>query len=376
MRSKLIGTGTFCVLMSCLAACGDNGGSGGPDGRDGDGASGDAADPTTPTVVSTTPAADATDVARNTSVTVRFSEPMDRATLDATSFTLTVGTPAVAVPGTVIPRAMSAEFWPSSRLAAGTEYTATVSTAAESAAQVPLASPHTWTFTTGSTVAAGMPVDLGTAGDFAILAKSGITTVPTSAVTGDLGVSPIAATAVVGFDLTADASNVFSRSPQVTGRVYAANYAPPTPSNLTTAVGDMETAFTDAAGRAPDQIDLGSGTIGSVTLAPGVYRWGTGLSIPTSITLDGSATAVWIFQVAGNLTVASAVNVTLAGGALAKNIFWQVSGEVTAGTTAHLEGILLTQTSVTLDTGASLNGRLLAQTAVTIRGSTVVQPAP
>jgi hypothetical protein len=218
-------------------------------------------------------------------------------------------------------------------------------------------------------------VDLGVAENYVILAKAGISTVPTSAVTGNLGVSPAAASYITGFSLTADSTNVFSMSPQVTGQIYAADYASPTPSNLTTAVSDMELAFTDAAGRAPDVTELGAGDIGGMTLEPGVYQWGTGLLIPTDITLAGGATAVWIFQVAQDLTVSNATNIVLSGGALPKNVFWQVSGEVTLGTTAHFEGVVLTQTAVTLRTGASINGRLLAQTAVNLDGSTLVEPA-
>jgi hypothetical protein len=199
--------------------------------------------------------------------------------------------------------------------------------------------------------------------------------VPTSAVTGNIGVSPAAATFITGFPLTADSTNVFSTSPQVTGKVYAADYAPPTPSNLTTAVGDMQLAFTDAAGRAPGVTELGAGNIGGMNLTPGVYKWGTGLLIATDVTLTGDATGVWIFQIAQDLTVSSAARILLAGGALPKNVFWQVAGLVDLGTTAHCEGVVLTQTSVTLRTGASINGRLLAQTAVNIDGSTVVEPA-
>ena len=217
-------------------------------------------------------------------------------------------------------------------------------------------------------------VNLGAAGSYAILAKTGISTVPTSAITGNLGVSPAAATFITGFSLTADATNVFSTSPQVTGKVFAADYTAPTPANLTTAVGDMQLAFTDAAGRAPDVTELGAGNIGGMTLAPGVYKWGTGVLIPTDVTLNGSATDVWIFQIAQDLTMASGAQIVLAGGALAKNVFWQVAGLVDLGTTAHAEGVILTQTSVTLRTGASINGRLLAQTAVNIDGSTVVAP--
>lgn len=217
-------------------------------------------------------------------------------------------------------------------------------------------------------------MSLGTAASYVILAKSGISTVPPSAITGNVAVSPAAATYITGFALIADSTNAFSTSTQVTGKVYAADYATPTPSNLTTAVGDMQLAFTDAAGRAPDVKQLGAGNIGGMTLTPGVYQWSTGLTIPTDVTLTGSATDVWIFQIAQDLSMSSAAKVVLAGGALPKNIFWQVSGLVALDTTAHCEGVVLTQTAVTLRTGASINGRLLAQTAVTLDSSTVVAP--
>jgi hypothetical protein len=139
----------------------------------------------------------------------------------------------------------------------------------------------------------GTPVELGEAGDFAILAKSGISTVPPSAVTGDVGVSPAAATYLTGFSLTMDGTDTFSTSPQVTGNLYASDYAAPTPADLTAAIGDMELAFTDAAGRAPDVTELGAGNISGMTLEPGVYGWGTSLGITTDIWLDGSETDVW-----------------------------------------------------------------------------------
>jgi hypothetical protein len=219
-------------------------------------------------------------------------------------------------------------------------------------------------------------INLATAGNYVILAKTGISTVPTSAVTGDLGVSPAPGSYVTGFALTADATNVFSTSSQVTGKVYASDYAVPTPANLTTAVLDMQLAFTEAAGRAPSVTELGAGNIGGMTLAPGVYKWGTALLVPTDVTLSGSATDVWVFQVGANLTLSSAVKIVLSGGAVAKNVFWQVAGAADLGTTSHFEGVLLCQTSVTLETGASITGRLLAQTAVSIDGSAVVAPAP
>jgi hypothetical protein len=228
----------------------------------------------------------------------------------------------------------------------------------------------------------GRPVNLGTAGRFAILSQAGISTVPPSAITGDLGVSPISSTAITGFSLTMDASNVFSTSPQVTGKVYAADYASPTPANLTTAIGDMQNAFTDAAGRDADVTELGGGNLGGLTLFPGVYKWGTGVLIPTSVTLRGLATDVWIFEIAQDLTLSNSASVILRSalplgllGPQAKNVFWQVSGGVALGSNAHLEGIVLAKTAITLGSTASVNGRLLSQTAVTLINNRVVRPA-
>lgn len=220
-----------------------------------------------------------------------------------------------------------------------------------------------------------LAVGLGAAGTFEVLAKSGVSSVPPSAVTGDIGISPAAASVVTGFSLTMDASNVFSTSPQVVGRIYAADYAPPTPAAMTTAIGDMELAFTDAAGRAAGVTELGAGDLGGRTITAGTYSWGTGVLIPTDVTLTGSATDVWIFQIAQDLVFSSGAKVILAGGALPKNIFWQVSGLAELGTTAHCEGTILSQTQIILRTGASINGRLLAQTAVTLDASTATQPA-
>jgi hypothetical protein len=216
-------------------------------------------------------------------------------------------------------------------------------------------------------------VVLGTAGTYVILAKSAVSNVPTSAITGNIGLSPAAASFITGFALTLPAGGAASTSAQVTGSVYAADYAVPTPANLTTAVSNMETAYTDAAGRpTPDYTGLAAGNIGGLTLAAGLYKWTTAVTIPTNVTLTGNANDTWIFQIAGGLTQSAAARVVLAGGALAQNIVWQVAGVVSVGTTAHLEGRVLAQTSITLQTGATANGRLLAQTAVTLAGNTVV----
>ena len=218
------------------------------------------------------------------------------------------------------------------------------------------------------------PVDLGASGNFAILAKSGISTVPKSAVTGNIGVSPIARGGLTGFSEKMDLTKSFSTSTQVVGRLYAADYAAPTPNGLRIAVLDMQAAYTNAAGRAPTKTELGAGNIGGMTLTPGTYKWSSGVVIPKNVTLNGGPHDVFIFQIAGTLTQASATRVILTGGAQARNIFWQVAGVVALGTTAHLEGIVLAQTGITLATGANVNGRLLAQTAVTLQMSVVTQP--
>ena len=327
----------------------------------------------TPTVLSNAPVGGSTNIPLNGNANVTFSAPMRRDTVVA-AFSVTKGDPAVAVPGTVIYAGTTATFWPSTQFDSETLYTARVAATAASTYGAPLAAEHVFRFTTGNTRSPGLPVSLGEAGDFVLLAKSAISTVPTSTITGDVGLSPAAATFITNFSLSADATNVFATSTQVTGNVYAANYAVPTPANLTTAIGDMELAFTDAAGRAPDQTELGAGNIGGLTIARGVYRWGTGLLIPADITLSGSATDVWVFQIAGDLTLESGARVTLSGGARPENVYWQVSGLADLGTTSHCEGTILSQTSITLRTGATVNGRLLAQTAITLDGATVTQP--
>jgi hypothetical protein len=241
-----------------------------------------------------------------------------------------------------------------------------------------MTSDKVWSFTTVSAAPLGPAVvDLGTAGNYVILAESMVANNPISAITGDIGVSPAATSFLTGFSLTI-VGTTSATSSQVTGNLYGADMTTPTNSNLTTAVADMLTAYNDAAGRiTPDFLNIGAaGDIGGQTLAPGLYNWTTSVTIPSDITISGGANDVWIFQMSGDLTVGNGVNVTLSGGALAKNIFWQVSGATTVGTTAHFEGIILSATAITLQTGASLNGRALAQTAVNLDGNTVVQPAP
>ena len=217
-------------------------------------------------------------------------------------------------------------------------------------------------------------VNLGTAGNFVVLSKAGISTTGITKITGNIGVSPIAATAITGFGLVIDRSGQFSRSTLVTGKVYAANYAAPTPSTLTTAISNMQTAYTNAAGRAPTSAattNVGTGNIGGLTLKPGVYKWTTGVTIPTNVTLSGGANDIWIFEIAGTLNISSGKQVILKGGAQAKNIFWQVAGATTLGTNSTFNGNVLDKTNIAIQTGAVLNGKALAQTAVTLDANTI-----
>ena len=244
-------------------------------------------------------------------------------------------------------------------------------------------------------------VNLLTAGNFAILANSAVTyngTAGVAAVTGDVGISPAASTAITGFGGYAlAATNDYATASEVvaaptianSGRIYAPNFTGGqagstglTPAKMTAAQNDMITAYNDAKNRPAGTgtfLDAGAaGNISGLTLAPGVYTWATNanVAITTNVTLSGTSTDVWIFQIPGTLTMASGATVTLGGTAMAKNIFWQVAGTgVTLDTTSHIEGVILSKTAITLNTGATANSRLLAQTAVTLGGK-VTQPAP
>jgi hypothetical protein len=226
---------------------------------------------------------------------------------------------------------------------------------------------------TVSTAQGPAPVFLGTAGNFVILTKAGITDVPPSAITGNIGTSPISG-AAIGVSCA-----------EVTGLILSVDAAGPLPcevidpTSLTTAVSDMQTAYTNAAGRVAGVgpfLNVGAGTLANQTLVPGTYTWTSGVTITTDLTLSGGPNDVWIFQIPGTLNMAAARNVILLGGAKAKNIFWQVAGAVTLGTSSHFEGIILGQTNIAMQTGATMSGRLLAQTAVTLQQNTVTQPLP
>jgi hypothetical protein len=216
-------------------------------------------------------------------------------------------------------------------------------------------------------------VELLTAGKFAVLSKAGVTTTGTTIVNGDMGTSPIAATAVTGFELIADPSNTFSTSKRVNnGNIYAANFAPPTPSMLTVAVLDMQAAYVNAAGRPdPDYTELGAGSIEGYNLGRGLYKWGSGVEFSNTLTFNGTATDIWILQIAGDVTVGNGASVQLTGGAKPENIFWQIAGKTILGTKSHVKGVFLCSTAITFMDGSSMNGTALAQTSITLDSAVI-----
>jgi hypothetical protein len=324
-----------------------------------------------PTGIATDPLNNVTGVPRNKTIEFTFSEQMDPLTINSSTFILKQG--MTAINGGVTYSGTTATFTPTTTLAAGTSYTATMTTGAKSLKGNSLAANSIWSFTTGGNISVLAVVNLGTSANYVILAKSEITNISTSAVTGDLGLSPAATSYITGFALTNATGH--ATSSQVVGQIFAADMAVPTPGNLTSAVDNMLTAYNDAAARPfPDFFELSTGNIGGKTLVPGLYKWTNTVTLPSDVTISGNATDVWIFQIAGNLTMSSAVRITLAGGALARNIFWQVAGQVTLGTTSHFEGVILSKTGITFQTGASISGRALAQTAVTLDGNAVTKP--
>lgn len=367
MKRLIIVSVSILLGIFLIGACSPNG----DDGKDPEPS---VTDTKAPQVFGTYPDDLDTDVAINRYPAVTFNEDMRSDTLTTESFTLVNGENSVT--GTVEYSGRMATFVTTTNLEINTLYTATISTHVKDLAGNSLVAEKKWSFTTGSMLAAGPdPVNLGTAENFTILAKSAIATVPLSVITGTIGVSPAAASYITGFSLVMDPSNTFSTSPQITGKVYAANYVSPSPQNMTTAIGDMENAYIDAAGRTnADYIELGAGDISGLTLVPGLYKWGTALLITSDVILKGRSNDVWIFQVAGDVTVNSGVKMILEDGAKPENIFWQSFGAIVFNTTAHGEGVYLSSTGISLATGASVNGRLLSQTAVTLDKSVVNEP--
>ena len=148
-------------------------------------------------------------------------------------------------------------------------------------------------------------VPLGLSGDYVIFAESGISTTGTTSVIGNMGINPAAATFITGFGLILPAGGAFSTSSLVTGEVYAPGYAAPTPADLVTATTDMTTAYTTANGLTiPAPVnEFMAGNLNGQTLAAGIYKWSTNVTVTNGIILDGGGDncATFILQIAGDL---------------------------------------------------------------------------
>jgi hypothetical protein len=314
----------------------------------------------------------------NRSISANFDEPLDPSTVNSESLELKVGDEIV--PGVVSYANNSISFQPSSHFMENTQYQATLNAGITDLSDNAITFDFVWTFTTGINLAKGPdPVNLRTAGDFVILTKTGISKTGSSdtLIKGDIGVSPAPRTYITGFSDALHANTTYATSIYVEGEIYSADMTPPTPAKMTAAISDMETAYTDAAGRKiPDFTELHAGKIGGKTLSPGLYKWGTNVWIDSDVTLVGGKNDVWIFQVSGDVIQASATKVILTGGALVKNVFWQIAGGMglSLGTTAHFEGVVLAHKAIIVKTGATVNGRLLGQTASTLDANKITEP--
>jgi hypothetical protein len=315
-----------------------------------------------PTVVSVAPPNGAVDICPSTLVVATFSEAMNPATINTTTFTLEgPGTTPVTGAVTYDVSSYAATFTPSSALALSTQYTATITTGAQDLGGNGLATDYVWTFTTAAAACTTIPpVPLGSACSFGILGGSTVTNSGASTfVSGDIGVWP--GTAITGFTPA-----------NYSGTLHAGDAV------AQTAQSDLTTAYNYAFNLPPGTILPAD--IGGETLAPGVYSTTSAqpsLGITGNLTLSG--TGVYIFQIVSTLTTAATnSDVILSGGATSEDVFWQVGSSATLGTSTTFQGTIMAQASISLGTDATLDGRALARTgAVTLLSNPVnVPPCP
>jgi hypothetical protein len=207
-------------------------------------------------------------------------------------------------------------------------------------------------------------VNLGSAGDFAILAGSGVTSTGFSTVYGDVGSFPTAT--IDGFPPGVVVGTLYVAADPIVGLAKDA----------------LTAAYNDAQGRSLDAISL-PGQIGGLTLAPGLYVNSTTSGIsgtgPNGIlTLDagGNPNAVWIFKVGSTFITDAGTSIVLAGGAKWENIYWSVGTSATLGTNSIFYGNILADQAITITTGASLRGRALTRIAAVTLDASIVDKRP
>ena len=344
-----------------------------------DGGGGGTGNTSTSTVSLTSPTDLSTGSLISGNITATFSEAMNPTTFTNTTFTLKVTSTSAPVTGFVTYAGFVATFNPTGDLAPSTEYTATITTGVMDPAGNNLAADKVWTFTTGLALEVNPTfIDIQTAGNYAIFASAAITTTLGTYINGDIGIYAVASAYNDTFALVADDSNVFSKSFLVSGKVYAKDYVDPSPTNTLNANGDVLAAYNEGVGRdvssgATTSLGTPAGTIGGLTLYRGVYTWGGSVTINTDITVKGGPDDIFIF-ITPNTFNFTGGNVILSGGAQAKNIFWVAAEGLTTSSNQHIEGIVLTMTTIALTDGATVNGRLLSQFQVTLIGNAITTP--
>ncbi|HEX7460219.1 MAG TPA: ice-binding family protein, partial [Acidimicrobiales bacterium] len=224
---------------------------------------------------------------------------------------------------------------------------------------------------------AATTVQLGTAAPFAVLAGSAVTDIPTSAITGDVGLSPAAGGNYAGLTKA-----------EVNGTIYSVDAAGPAgrvtnPGLLTQAKNDLTTAFVSASGDLPTTTyAAGDNQLGGKTLTTGVYAFGhaatANLTAASPLMLNGNGDpgAVFVFQASSDLVTASNSVVQLENGAQACNVFWVVGSSATLASSSTMVGTVMALTSATLATGATVQGRILARNGdVTLHANTITIPS-
>lgn len=333
---------------------------------------GNTVDVTPPTVTLTVPADADLDVALNSAINATFSEAMAPLSISTATFTLQEdGSPlGPIILGSIAYDLLThvATLTPSVTLAASTTYVATLTTGVKDLAGNALVAgliPNPWRFTTGTGLAPGA-IDLGSASTFGLMATAAITSTGPSVINGDVSLSP-------GTSMTGFPPGVVNGSVHINDAVAAQARA------------DLLTAYNNAKALPPGTTigagaDLGALYPGPAGIPPGTYTSGSTMLVSTPLILNagGNANAVWVFQIGSSLTTGA--NVSLSGGAQAKNVFWVPTADATVGVGSTFYGTIISGRDVTAVTGATVNGRILAGAitdgTIALQTSTVNVPAP
>ena len=316
-----------------------------------------------PSVIFTDPVNLNSNVQLDKTISATFSIVMNPLTISTSTFTLKEGLNVIT--GVVTYLGSTASFKPTINLTAGKTYTATITTGAKNIANTPLANDYTWTFSTPLVASSPSFVNLRSVERFAIISGVGVSNNAGASVINnmDVGIYPGARSSITGFP----------PATIVNGNLYAADDGAATAAMLKQAKLDLVAAYLFAESSIAMAPQTVSGNQGGKTLAPGIYKSTSTLSVDGSdLTLDaqGNPDAYWIFQVASSFTTTTGGNIKLIGGAQAKNIFWQTGSSATIGTYTTFYGSILALQSITMDSYAVATGRMLARNGSVVMTST------